>query len=393
MKFVHQTQTRRRKHKVCIIAGQCLKGDATSAAMVADCEALLASSEFDPFLLSGRCEIDIPHANVPRLKNLLYHPRFLDADIRIFHFGYYSELFNASMLGNGRVKRVLRFHNVTPAEFVAPSERKGIEKSLRQIAVMAKADEVWPISNFNAQTLAEMGCPVDFGKVLPMPVTPLTGRLDPRHKTGPITITYVGRIVPAKGIHLLLDAFELLTAKGYADVELDVIGGIGIRSYTADIKARLKNATLRNARYLGRLSHANLARAYARAGIVVIPSFHEGLCVPVIEALCAGAIPVVSNTAALPDTLNGLGRLTPVGDATALAECLEEVIADLRAIRRNEEGARIRVERGSLLPDDYHAAVSRYVETFTPKELGAELVRRLRGLVLSSFPRAAELTL
>lgn len=391
MNILHRTEARRAKRRVCIVAGQCTKGDATSAAIVADCEALLASGQFEPFFLSRRCEVDIPHANVNGLKGLIYQPHFLEADIRIFHFGFHSELFNACMLGRGRVKRVVRFHNVTPAEFVDPSERAGIAMSFRQIATMATADEIWPISNFNGRTLVEMGYPVDFEKVLPMPVTQLTDRIDPRSKAGPIVITYVGRIVPAKGIHFLLDAFELLMAKGYADVELEVIGGIGIRSYMAEIKGRLMNGSIKNARYLGRLSRAKLVKAYERSGIVAIPSFHEGLCVPVIEALCAGAIPVVSNTTALPETLNGLGRLTPVGDAVALAECLEEVIADLRAIRRKENDARIRVERGSLLLDEYQEAVSRYIATFDPRSLGAELVRRLGNLVHPSPPSSMPL--
>jgi glycosyltransferase involved in cell wall biosynthesis len=351
---------------------------------------LLASGEFDPFFLSGKCEIDIPHANVRGLKELVYHPRFIDADIRLFHFGYYSELFNACMLDNGRAQRILRFHNVAPAELVDPSQRQGMEKAYRQVAVVAKADEVWPISDFNGRTLAAMGFPLGLRKTLPMPVAPLTDRLDPRSKRGPITITYVGRIVPAKGVHLLLDAFELLTARGHNDVELVVIGDTYIRGYAAEIQARFRNGSLKNARFLGKLSNAKLARAYEQASIIAIPSFHEGFCVPVIEGLYAGAIPVVSNAAALPETLNGFGRLTPVGDGVALADCLEDVIADIRDIRRNESNARVRVERGALLLDDYQEAVSYYLETFTPKALGAELIHRLRALVRSPSPLVAQ---
>jgi glycosyltransferase involved in cell wall biosynthesis len=182
-------------------------------------------------------------------------------------------------------------------------------------------------------------------------------------------------------VHVLLDAFERLMARGHDDVELVVIGSTYIRGYATDIRNRIECGRLKNARVLGKLSEARLARAYEQASIVAVPSFHEGLCVPVLEALHAGAIPVVSNTAALPETLNGLGRLSPVGDAAALADCLAEVVADIRAIRRDPQNAKLRVERGALTVDAYQEAVSRYLATFAPAPLGAELIRRLRAMV------------
>jgi glycosyltransferase involved in cell wall biosynthesis len=366
--------------KVCIIGGACTEGDAISAAIAADCRALLESGAYDPFVLTGRSEIVVPGAEVRGLKGLLYHPRFVDADIRLFHFGFYTELMDACLLGGGRVKRIVRYHNITPAEFVDPSQRQSIERGHRQVAAVASADEVWPISRFNGLSLAARGFSVDLDKTLPMPVVPLTRRLDPREKDGPITIAFVSRIVPAKGVHILLDAFELLIARGCDDVELVVIGSTYIRGYADEIRKRIERGPLKNARFLGKVSEARLARVYEQANIVAIPSFHEGLCVPVIEALYAGAIPVVSDAAALPETLNGFGRLSPTGDAAALAERLTEVIADIRAMRRDPRHAKVRVERGAMLVDDYQEAVSRYLATYAPATLARELLRRLRNM-------------
>lgn len=380
MSASYHTNAHRRRPRVCIVAPQCIKGDAISAAVLADYQALLASGEFDPVVLSQRCEFDVVHANVQGLGQILYHPLFIDADVRLFHFGSNWDAFNACMLSAGRVKRVFRFHNITPPEFFDPPLRQGIDMAYRQVAAMATADEIWPISPFNARTLEGLGYQVDAAKVLPMPVFPLTDRLDIRSKPGPITITFVGRIVPSKGIHCLIDAFQLLTSRGYDDVELVVIGGQGRRKFTEDVRKRLENNPIGNARFFGRVSQEDLMLAYRQASIVVIPSLHEGLCVPVIEALYAGAIPVVSDTTALPDTLNGLGRLARAGDAKDFADRLEEVVCDLRAIRRGEKDARIRVERGALLPDEYHAAVSDHMKAYDPKLLGAELVGRIRIL-------------
>ncbi len=385
-----QTKPRRTPHKVCIVGAACTEGDAISAAIVADCQALQASDAFDPFFLTGKCEINIPHAIVHGVEHLIYHPRFVDADIRLFHFGFYSELFNACMLAGGRVKRIVRYHNVPPPDVVDPTQRPKIEKAHRQLAAIAKVDEIWPISPFNGRSLAALGYSIDLKKTLSMPIAPPTERLDPRSKPTPITITFVGRIVPAKGVHILLDAFDLLISRGHRDVELEVIGSSYIHGYASDIRSRIERGGLRNARFLGQLSPAQLARAYRKSSIVVIPSFHEGLCVPVIEALYAGAIPVVSNATALPETLNGLGRLTPVGDAAALADCLENVVDDLRAVRRDPSRATITVERGTFLLDEYQEAVSGYLQEFDSKRLGGELIGRLRAMLDAPLPAAKQ---
>ena len=367
--------------RICIIGGACTVGDAISAAIVADCRALLASGEFDPFLLSGRCEIDIPNAEVRGLKGLLYHPRFVDADVRLYHFGFYTDLMESCVLGSDRIKRIVRYHNITPPEFVDPSHRERIEKAHRQVAAIAGVDEVWPITRFNGISLQAMGFPVDLDKTLTMPVSPVTRRLDLRSKGGPITIAFVGRIVPSKGIDVLLDAYELLKVGGHDDVELLFVGSTYLRGYAAKIQSRIKSRRLKNVQFFGRVSPAKLSQVYEKASIVAIPSFHEGLCVPVVEALQAGAFPVVSDTSALPDTLNGFGRLTPPGDATALASCLKDVVADIRAIRRDPRNAKIRVERGAMSLDDYKEAVSRYLASYSPEATGAELIRRLRNVV------------
>lgn len=380
VKLSEASHSGRKRPKVCIIAPQCVKGDAISAAVLADYEALSASGEFDPVVISQKCEFDIAHAKVGGLRQILYHPLFLDADVRLFHFGSDWDAFDTCLLGKGRVSRVLRFHNITPPEFFDPPWRQGIDRAYRQLATMVTADEIWPISPFNGRTLGSLGYPVDMGKVLPMPMHPLTDRLDIRSKSDPLTILFVGRIVPSKGIHCLIDAFERLNSRGCRDVELVVVGGQGKRHFVKGIRRRLEGGSVGNARFAGRVSHGELSRAYKKASIVAIPSFHEGLCVPVIEALYAGAIPVVSDTTALPDTLNGLGRLARAGDASSFADCMEEVVSDLRAIRRGDNGARIRVERGALLPDEYHAAVSGYVNGYDPKLLGSVLVDRIRVL-------------
>jgi glycosyltransferase involved in cell wall biosynthesis len=80
----------------------------------------------------------------------------------------------------------------------------------------------------------------------------------------------------------------------------------------------------------GRLSEAELARVYNEAQILVSPSLYEGFGLPAAEASACGT-PVIATTAgALPEVIAAgeTGVLVPPGDAEALADAIEALLAD-----------------------------------------------------------------
>jgi glycosyltransferase involved in cell wall biosynthesis len=79
---------------------------------------------------------------------------------------------------------------------------------------------------------------------------------------------------------------------------------------------------------LGRLSDADLSVVLARATVLVAPSRAEGFGLPVLEAMAVGTPVVTSDAPALVEVSGGAGRTVPVGDSSALAAVLGEVVGD-----------------------------------------------------------------
>jgi glycosyltransferase involved in cell wall biosynthesis len=78
---------------------------------------------------------------------------------------------------------------------------------------------------------------------------------------------------------------------------------------------------------MGRLGDEDLAVAYARASVVLVPSRAEGFGLPVLEAMTCGTPVVTSDAPALREVAGGAALESPVGDAAALAARVGDAIA------------------------------------------------------------------
>jgi glycosyltransferase involved in cell wall biosynthesis len=79
-------------------------------------------------------------------------------------------------------------------------------------------------------------------------------------------------------------------------------------------------------RRMGRLSDDDLAVAYARASVVLVPSRAEGFGLPVLEAMTCGVPVVISDAAALQEVAGGAALVSPVGDPSALAAAVVDAL-------------------------------------------------------------------
>ncbi len=141
-------------------------------------------------------------------------------------------------------------------------------------------------------------------------------------------ILFVGRLEKAKGVFVLLDAFELLR-KSHPDwdLHLDLVGGSGQLDAVRSIlqKKQLSEATT----LCGLLEYGPaLFDKYDQAGIIVLPSFSEGTPNVIIEGMAAGCLPVGSCIRGITDVIEeGTdGFLCPAGDAAALKDALERAV-------------------------------------------------------------------
>ena len=132
-------------------------------------------------------------------------------------------------------------------------------------------------------------------------------------------IGYVGRLVPEKGVDVLLDAFAQV-AHALSATRLLLVG----EGPTRDALQRQTQALGLEDRVIFAGPQHDIVPFYLLADVIAIPSLYEPFGNVAVEAM-AGARPVVaSRVGGLADTvLDGeCGRLVPPSDADALAQAL-----------------------------------------------------------------------
>ena len=151
----------------------------------------------------------------------------------------------------------------------------------------------------------------------------------------PLEVLSVGRLVPAKGLPVLVEALAALQARpGGAGLRVRVAGDGPMRPW---LQQRIDEAGLAGVvTLLGAVGQDRLAELYRDSDAFCLPSLSEGLPVVLMEAM-ACALPVVTTAiAAVPELVrDGVeGLVVPPGRADALADALEHLRddPDLRAV-------------------------------------------------------------
>ena len=126
----------------------------------------------------------------------------------------------------------------------------------------------------------------------------------------------VGRIVPEKGVHVVVEAFDNLERDGLA------LAVVGAPRYSEPYASALARRAGPNVRFLGQQSGETLGALYANASVFVTASLNEGNPLGVLEAMGFGLPIVASDIAAHREVLRGSGTLFDPRDAEALAEAL-----------------------------------------------------------------------
>ncbi len=167
----------------------------------------------------------------------------------------------------------------------------------------------------------------------------------PRH---PGRIVYVGQVIPAKGLHLLLDAVGLLVNRGL-DVSLDVIGRIdgweppSFHGYQAEIRERASASDL-----VGRVQFLgwrdDVLQLMSGAEVHCCPSLpetRESFGLVVLEAKSVGVPSVVFDSGALGELVrHGVdGWVCGTATAEALAEGCQALLSNPARLRAAGEAA------------------------------------------------------
>jgi glycosyltransferase involved in cell wall biosynthesis len=155
-------------------------------------------------------------------------------------------------------------------------------------------------------------------------------------------IGYVGRLVPEKGVDVLLRALAALPAEC-------VLCAIGSGRGADELQALSEQLGVADrVRWLGRLGHDLLPRYLSTCDALVLPSrslptWQEQYGAVLVEGMLCGTAVVGSSSGAIPEIIQDAGLIFPEDDAAALAERLDSLHQDpaLRALlgRRGRERA------------------------------------------------------
>jgi colanic acid/amylovoran biosynthesis glycosyltransferase len=171
--------------------------------------------------------------------------------------------------------------------------------------------------------------------------------------TGPgpriLEIVCVGRLAPAKGHLILLEALRLLRERG-APVRLTIVGAGPDRPVLDAFVALHKlddQVTLTSA-----LSHTHTLTHLRRADIFALASFSEGMPVSLMEAMALGLPCVSTSVAAIPELIrSGVdGLLVPPANPQALADAIESLASDSAFRKSLGQSARQRIISQYNLP-------------------------------------------
>lgn len=155
-------------------------------------------------------------------------------------------------------------------------------------------------------------------------------------------VLWAGRLAPEKDLHMLICAIAQLR-KSRKDVRL-VICGSGPEETQLREAAELAGISPA-VTWLGAVEHAQMPAHYRDADVVVLTSRYEGTSLVLAEAAASGR-PVVSTAVSGAADLvqDGVtGFVVPVGDATAVADRLDRLLADPARAREMGERGRAHV--------------------------------------------------
>jgi glycosyltransferase involved in cell wall biosynthesis len=144
-------------------------------------------------------------------------------------------------------------------------------------------------------------------------------------------VLFVGRLVPEKSLHVLVDAYEQLRPA----VPLVIVGDA--RTPYADGLRRHASPAIR---FLGYRYGRELDALYDNAYLYVHPSFREGLALTVLEAMAHRCCVLASDIPENLEPLGGLGFTFHVNVASDLAAQIDRLLRDPAAVAAQRARAR-----------------------------------------------------
>lgn len=155
-----------------------------------------------------------------------------------------------------------------------------------------------------------------------------------------LTILFVGRLYPIKGVNFLVEALAMLRENHY-DAELIIVGD-GEQRQTLESQAA-SSGLAGHVRFVGSVSNRQLPAYYQQATMVVVPSIvlasgeTEGMPVVILEAMACGVPVVASDVGGVSDLISDgdNGVLVEPANPRQLARAMERIASNRERMSEN----------------------------------------------------------
>jgi colanic acid/amylovoran biosynthesis glycosyltransferase len=176
---------------------------------------------------------------------------------------------------------------------------------------------------------------------------------------GSFEILCVGRLVPAKGQHVLIQAFDRLAKEGQ-NVTLRVVGDGPDRQSLQAMVERL--GLTDRVHFEGAVNQDRIQQFYRQADVFVLASFAEGVPVVLMEAMAIQVPCITTRITGIPELIrDGIdGLLVTPSDVEELCNAIKRLIREPVLCRKLGEAGRQRV----LACYDLRANVERLAAVF-----------------------------
>lgn len=171
-------------------------------------------------------------------------------------------------------------------------------------------------------------------------------------------LIFVGRLVPEKGVEVLLKALACLRQ----DRQLPTVAIVGEGPQKGKLEEMARATGVEaSVTFAGQVIGTDLARMLNRHRLLVLPSIHqEPFGLVALEAIACGCVAIGSHAGGIPEAIGPCGTTFQAGDAAALAATIHELL------RCPEARAR------------FQAQAQRHLAKHQPCAVGANYRDRLR---------------
>jgi glycosyltransferase involved in cell wall biosynthesis len=151
------------------------------------------------------------------------------------------------------------------------------------------------------------------------------GRGTPRNPAG--YVLFVGTLEPRKNLGALLDAYAILRTQE-RDLPPLRVAGRASASAAAWLRRMKEPPLAGSVDYVGYVPDTGRRALFEGASLLVLPSWHEGFGLPVLEAMALGVPVVASNRGALPEVAGNAGLLVAPDEPGAIADAIRRVLRE-----------------------------------------------------------------